>query len=260
MTSAAPHGATRPSSRLLVATASASIRPAGAALLQGRRAAHAQILGPARPASDAAAPTLKFVSTRPRPRRRTPTSPKSRRRGGPRTFRARACRFSSAGDSTCGRAICRQAPPPPPPARVPTRWDALGAARCRTALPEQLYYARPAPGPPASLNPTLLGASPPPVPAPVPAQASAANPVFMPAGAFYGASRATSSSSARGASVIISTCRRRPRPPRSSSRWPRRALRRRPRPTPAVAAAPMRPTRRLCPRRDSNRRRRAQKA
>jgi hypothetical protein len=77
-------------------------------------------------------------------------------------------------------------PPPPPPARVPTRWDALGAARCRTALPEQLYYARPAPGPPASLNPTLLGASPPPVPAPVPPQASAANPVFMPAGAFYG--------------------------------------------------------------------------
>ena len=41
-------------------------------------------------------------------------------------------------------------------------------------------------GPPANLNPTLLGASPPPVPAPVPAQASAANPVFMPAGAFYG--------------------------------------------------------------------------
>jgi len=31
-----------------------------------------------------------------------------------------------------------------------------------------------------------LGASPPPVPAPVPAQASAVNPVFMPAGAFYG--------------------------------------------------------------------------
>ena len=132
----------------------------------------------------AAAPTLKFVD----PPQTTFTNPYKPQKPPPR----RPKDFSRAGLPTAApppppaAAPSPAPPPPPPPARVPTRWDALGAARCRTALPEQLYYARPAPGPPASLSPTLLGSSPPPVPAPVPAQASAENPVFLPAGAFYG--------------------------------------------------------------------------